>query len=373
MSEKKLRVLHVLRSLDIGGAERLAVKLAALQKKSTAVEPSIACLVRLGQLQRAVEGAGLELFLIGTKGIRYISAMVRFGKLLAAIQPDIVHTHNFLSHVHTAPPARLAGVKIVHTKHGRAVTSFNRAPALRRWLYNLADRIVVVSRETGEAFVSKSGVKCSKIEVVHNGIDADEFSRIDRERARKTLGIDGDRVVFGSISRLDRVKDHRTMLEAFKQVVEARHDSLFLIVGDGPERQSIEGLINELSLGANVRLEGFTDRVALCLAAMDVFVQPSLEEGLSMTILEAMAAGKPVIATPVGGTPEAISDGESGMLVPVGDVDRLASAMLAYFTERARYEEIGRRARERVESEFSVKRMVSDYEKLYRQVIGLNG
>jgi len=370
MTKDTVDVLHVIRSFEIGGAEKLVLKLASAQAASGGVVPQIASLMGIGPLREEASARGLITHVVGVGGVKYVSGMCRILRLLKRLKPDIVHTHNFLSHVHAAPVARVLRIPVVHTKHGRAVTSIGWAPWLRRAIYNLADRIVVVSGETGTAFREKTGVDESKIRVVYNGIDTGGLSGPGRDDARGRLGIPSGVKVLGTVSRLDRVKDHDTLLEAFARVVSRRKDCLLIIIGDGPERGNIERKVEALGLDESVRLIGFTDQVPLYLAAMDLFLQPSKEEGLSMTILEAMAAGLPVIATPVGGTPEVIDDGETGRLVDVGNAEKLASCIVEFLEKPDEYAVMAKNARLRVEREFTLERMAEGYEKVYREVLG---
>jgi len=372
-TDRSIRVAHVLRSLEFGGAEKLVVELAGTQKRSGLIAPELVCLESLGPLAAEAERHGLSCTLIGSGGVRYLSAMRRMGRHFSRTRPRIVHTHNFISHVHAAPVARLAGIPVVHTKHGRALTSFAWSKRFRRFLYQLADRIVVVSNETGESFRAKSGVDRAKIVVIYNGIDTARFRDLDRAGARRELGINESAIVFGSVSRLDPVKDHPTMIRAFGRVSTRCARCVFVIVGDGPERGAIERLVAELGLGDSVKLAGFTGDVPRRLAAFDLFLQPSTEEGLSLTILEAAAAGVPIVASAVGGTGEIIENGTSGTLIAAGDIEALAAALNGFVEDPAPFREMARSARETVERRFSLASMAAAYESLYRSMCAERG
>ncbi|RLB79057.1 MAG: hypothetical protein DRH24_13525 [Deltaproteobacteria bacterium] len=295
--------------------------------------------------------------------------MLKVMGIIRRVRPDIVHTHNFLAHVNAAPAAKLLRKAVVHTKHGRAVTSISWAPFIRRWLYNLSDKIVVVSKETGVSFREKTGVSERRIKVVYNGVDTSVFEGYSKGEAKKSLGIPEDTVVFGAVSRLDRVKDHITMVDAFADVLSKGKECLLMIVGDGPERENIERRVQELGISDHVRMVGFTDEVPGHLAAMDLFLQPSREEGLSITILEAMASGVPVVATPVGGTPEMIEDGVTGRLVAIGDSRMLSSVMIEFLEEPQKFSLMAERALKRVKESFTLSTMANEYEKIYREVL----
>jgi glycosyltransferase involved in cell wall biosynthesis len=372
-TNRTIRVAHVLRSLEFGGAEKLVVDLAGTQKESGRIAPELVCLESFGPLRAEAERRGLSCTLVGSGGVRYLSAMRRLGGHFSRTRPHIVHTHNFISHVHAAPAARLARVPVVHTKHGRALASFAWSKRFRRFLYHLADRIVVVSRETGESLREKSGIDPARIVVIYNGIDTARFGDLDRAGARRELGLGGEAVVFGAVSRLDPVKDHPTMLRAFAKASKSGAGCVFVIVGDGPERGSVERLIGELGLGDSVKLTGFTDDVPRRLAAFDLFLQPSTEEGLSLTILEAAAAGVPVVASAVGGTGEIIENGKTGTLIAAGDTEALAAVLSRFIENPAPFREMARGARETVERRFSLASMAAAYEELYRSVCAERG
>jgi glycosyltransferase involved in cell wall biosynthesis len=309
----------------------------------------------------------------GISGVKYLSGISRMKSHLRGAAPDIVHTHNFLAHAHGAPAAKSLHIPVIHTKHGRAVTSMSWAPALRRSLYNISDTIAVVSKETGEVFRERSGVDPGKIEVVYNGIDTRKFSSGAGREGMTVPGLEritGDMIVFGAVSRLDPVKDHAMMVRAFARVARGDDRCVLLVVGEGPERKSIESLASELGVTDRVIMPGFTGDVPAYLAAMDMYMQPSLEEGLSLTLLEAAASGVPVVVTPVGGNTEVVEDGVTGTFVRSGDWEGLAGVMKDFIEDPARFRQMAGWAREKVERTFSLESMEEAYRRLYRKAAG---
>lgn len=365
--------MHVVRSLEFGGAEKMAVRLASTQNLSSTVEPSIVCMQSLGPLAAEAEGRGVRVELAGMGGLRYVAPISRLARMMRNERPDIIHTHNLVAHTHAAPAARQRGIPIVHTKHGRQVTSFRRVPWLREFLYGLSDRIAVVSGDTGRSLASKVPIDEKKIVVVYNGIDMEKFVSLDRVGAREKLGIPDGATVVGAVSRLDPVKDHSTMLKAFAKIAGEGRDRLFLIVGDGPEHDRIESLATELGIRDNVIMTGFSEEIPEMLAAMDIYLQPSTEEGLSLTILEAAAAGVPVVSTRVGGTPEIIADGENGVLIEVGDHEALAGVLERFVEDRGPFDEMAVKARKRIKEVFSLEGMTGNYETIYRNILTERG
>ena len=370
--QKKLEVVHAIRSLEFGGAEKMVLKLAEKQKISGRISPRLVCIMGEGELRGEAENYGLPWKVMGMGGIRYLSPIFRLVSIFRRIRPDIVHTHNLVAHVHAAPAARFLGIPVLHTKHGRAVSSFSRFPGLRRWIYNLAGRIAVVSDETGESLIRKTGIDPRKVITVYNGIETESFSGGEGGSLREELGIGDSETVFGSLSRLSPEKDHRTLIKAFSSLAAGHENCRLLIVGDGPLREELEEMVAGLELASRVTFAGFREDTAASLAAMDVFLQPSLEEGLSLTILEAAAAGVPIITTPVGGTPEIIIDGAEGVMVEPGSSEQLASAMESFLREPDRFRKMAEAARRKVRDRFSLGGMQENYSGIYLELIGRN-
>jgi len=206
--------------------------------------------------------------------------------------------------------------------------------------------------------------------VIHNGIDPGPLpTEGDRRRARRNLGLASDAFVVATVARLDPVKDLLTLLEAFAEVRRRTPRAQLLIVGDGPERARLEERARRSDLAAAVRITGFRPDVRALLPAADAYVSSSISEGISITILEAMAAGVPVIATAVGGTPEILADG-SGVLVPSRSPAQIADAVLALAHDERRRTSLAAAGRLRLETSFTIDRMVEDYARAYRRLIG---
>ena len=363
-----IKVIHAVRSLEFGGAEKMVLKLSVLQKETGHIFPQLVCVKGGGELSGEADRYGLHWTVTELGGVKYLSPILRLRAHFSGAKPDIVHTHNLVAHLHAAPAARLCGIPVIHTKHGRAVSAFSRFPGLRRWVYNLADRIAVVSDETGESFIRKTGVNPKKVVTVYNGIDQDCFHPAGGKDVREEFGIGADEILFGSLSRLSPEKDHKTMIQGFSEAVSGHENCRLLIVGDGPLRGQLERLVSDLSLNGKVIFAGFREDTTACLDAMDIFLQPSLEEGLSLTILEAAAAGVPVITTPVGGTPEIIVDRAEGIMVEPGNREELGSAMRSFLNDRAGFERMAEAARRKVRNRFSLSEMEKNYRELYRQL-----
>jgi glycosyltransferase involved in cell wall biosynthesis len=277
---------------------------------------------------------------------------------------DIVHSHNQRPHYLSTLAACLARVPVlINTRHGPSADASLRSRLNRRAMAALSQVIVAVSADTGDIAVRLDGIARRKLRIILNGTDL-AAARFARGEARQRLDLCQGAFVIGAVGRLVPVKDHASFIAAFDRVRSQIPGVAAAILGDGP-------LAAELSAAArargcdSLRFHGHrADAVAL-LPAFDLFVQPSLSEGISLSVIEAMAAGVPVIATSIGGNREAVGDSEAGVLVPPADVGALASAIVALACDpqaRARLADAGRR---RVEMRFSVDAMARAYDTLY--------
>ena len=237
------------------------------------------------------------------------------------------------------------------------------AATLSRAAFAWTARYVAVSEDTAGMARDVERVPLGKVQVIHNGIDLDGFPFVGTSPVRT-----GRRAV--TVGRLDVVKDQVTLLRAVRLVVDKNPGFQLDLVGDGPSRPELETLRTALGLVVNVHFHGYRDQVGPHLAAADFFVFSSVSEGVSISLLEAMASGLPAVATDVGGNREVIVHGETGYLVPAGSPEALADAMMTIQAEPGTLERMGRAARSRVEDQFSLRRMVAQYEDLYFQCLG---
>lgn len=292
----------------------------------------------------------------------------RLYKLLRQLRPALIHTRN-LSALEALVPARLAGVPArLHSEHGRDANDVAgnnvRYQRLRRWLLPLAHRVVALSHELADYLRNKVGVSGSKIEVICNGVDCDRFTPATTPRQNDSLR-------FVSVGRLQEVKDPLNVLRAFAALTAMRPELplQLSLVGDGPLLGACEQFVREHNLQANVELAGAASDVPQRLRHADVYLLGSRAEGISNTVLEAMASGLPVIATRVGGNAELIVDGETGFLVPAEQPEAMAAAMRRYVDDRALLGRHGAAARTRAVAEFSLAGMMARYQKLYDQLL----
>ena len=241
---------------------------------------------------------------------------------------------------------------------------------LQRMTAPLADAFTSVCRRTLEFAVAREGVVADRASVIPNGIDLSGWQALpDRKAARAELDLAPEAPVIGTIGRLHGQKGHEFLLAAAAKVIAEVPDATFLIAGYGPLRERLEARAAELGVSSSVRFLGYRKDVQRILSALDVFVLPSLWEGMSNAILEAMAAGKPVVATAVDGNLDQVIDGETGLLVPPADAGVLANALIDLIGDRQKARDMGERGRERVERDFPIRAMTAAYLDLYEKLL----
>jgi sugar transferase (PEP-CTERM/EpsH1 system associated) len=359
------KLVHLLQGLEVGGMEMMLVHLLE-GLDARRFQSQVICYDSLGPLAYRLGMSGIPASLLKRRPGVDIPYILRLARQLAAIRPHILHLHNPTAFFYGTLAGRLARVPyIVYTEHGRDFASSNCNKYLHRVMERLVNRIAVVS-ESGRAVLEAEGVPGEHIHTIHNGIDTARFQiGEDRWGMRVRLGFDRDQPLIGIVARLDPIKNHASLLRAMPRVTQAYPDANLLIIGDGPLRMDLERQAEEIGLGRTVRFLGTRDDVPELLAALDVMVLTSLSEGLSLTLLEQSAAGKPIVATAVGGNAEIIEDGKTGLLVAPGDEEALASAITDLLANPERAHAMGQAARLRFLQGFTLERMVSRYEAVY--------
>jgi glycosyltransferase involved in cell wall biosynthesis len=378
VAERKVKVLYVIGTLDIGGTEGQLVQLVTRLDRRY-FEPVVCCLTSSGPHHRTLEAAGIPVKIIGFEGFRMfrrpvqvareLSRLVRF---LRAERPAIVHAFLFWAYVIGAFAARAARVPVVIASR-RSLGCFKEGVLHHLWLERLATRITDVIVANSEAVkadvVRQERVAAARVRVIHNGVDPGPPVPSIERGLGEHLGIPSDSSAVGVVARLIDYKGHRYFLQACCAVRQRHPRAVFLLVGDGPEAAPLVARVRELGLDAVVRFLGTRMDVARILTVLDVVVLPSLEEGFPNVVLEAMAAGKPVVASRVGGVPEAVVHGETGLLVPPADPQALAEAIATLLDDPARAQRMGRAGRDRVITWFGMDRMVQETERLYHEIL----
>lgn len=358
-------VLHVLNTLDTGGAEQVVLNLARHIDRD-AFRMQVCGLAGEGPLAEEFRRLGVRVHALRRRPGVDPGLCLRLARLMRRERIDIVHTHNAGPWLYGGLAAKLVGARLVHTEHSNLFPHQRRLRRAERWLARWTDALIADSEKVKRQLVEGQGVPAAKVRVVVNGVDTHRFNGgPSAPEARQTLHVNGTGVVIGTVGRLVPVKDHRTLLEAFRRVVEARPASYLVLVGDGPMRGELVGLAGLLGIGERVRFLGERLDIPALLQAFDVFALSSLSEGMPLTVLEAMAAGKPVVATNVGGIPEAVIEHQTGLLVPPRDPERMAQALLRLLDDEALRGAFGHRGQARARERFDLRQMVETYESAY--------
>jgi L-malate glycosyltransferase len=364
-------VLQVVLSLDTGGTERLVVDLCT--KLRPRFRMAVCCLDDAGALATELAQYGIDVVPLHRDPGFQFSLGPRIAKIAARFGASVVHCHQYSPFVYGRIASLFAPhLKLVFTEHGR---HSDAPPSLKRRLINPlltrgCGRVYSVSAALRESMIGE-GFHPLGIAVIHNGIDPGRPpTQTDRRAARYHLGIWGDTVVVGTVARLDPVKNIAALIEAFAAMRTWVPRSVLVIVGDGPDRAMLETCAQQAGVADAVRFLGNRTDVRRLLPAFDVYANTSISEGVSLTILEAMATALPVIATRVGGTPEVVENGITGLLVPARDPKRLTASLIELACAPDLRRAIGAAARERIEERFTIERMVEQYAAVYSGLAG---
>lgn len=371
-----VRVCMVVNNLDVGGLEKVVLSL--LRHLPTAeVEPSLVCLSGPGRLFDEVE-LPPERRLVLDKPLRLALrdkllapvTMARIWRFLHARRTDVVHLHNVGPLLFGGLPARLLGPRrpaVIYSEHNQIYRAGERARRRFRGYVRLADVVVAVSHDLRRSLVD--GLRIAPpVRVLHNGIDPAAFAAADGAGVRRELGAGGGDFLVGTAVVLSEQKGIRYLLEAARIVRAADPTVRFVVAGDGPLRADLERMAAALGVGDAVRFVGYRRDVPQLVAALDAYVLPSLWEGLPLALLEALAGGKPIVATRVGGNPEIVAHGENGLLAPPRDPTALAEAVLALRRDPALRERMARDNVAKFARCFSVSAMTSAHVALYREL-----
>ncbi|MFO1020268.1 MAG: glycosyltransferase [Planctomycetales bacterium] len=348
------RVCHLSMGLCTGGLERLLVDFARYHDPNR-FELTFVALDKVARPAEEIRQLGCNVKVIPNFGKNW----QQFGALFdffRSRQFDVVHTHNSHPHFWGTLAARWAGVPvIVNTRHGQRFGQ-SLVGRTKFWFAGqLADRVITVSEDAARLCLKEDHLPRRKVKRIWNGIDTNRFA-FQGPMQRPT---------FISVARLSREKDFPTLLRAVAKASKQVPDLELLLVGNGPERAHLQQLVVELQIEQRVQLVGEQSDIPHWLARSGCFVSSSLTEGISLTLLEAMAVGLPVLATAVGGNPEIVTHGVTGYLVPAQNVDALADGIVRMWEQRSRWMEMGRAGRSRVAEQFDIRQMIHGYEAEY--------
>ena len=379
VASDRLRVLHVIPRLGMGGTEHGMLKImnglaeAEFEQRICAVRGTDTAFA--GRMKVTAKTCSA-----GTPRPGFQFPLFRLAKIMRDFRPHIVHTKNFGA-LEGIAAARLAGVPVaIHSEHGYELEIVGGLPLRRRVLcralFAMTDAVFTVTDDLRDYHAKQSWFAVEKILVIHNGVDTERFSPVPEsvKYTREALGIPPDRVVVGSVGRLVPIKDHATLLRAAELLVRHGKNIHVLLVGSGPEQARLKAQATASpELAARTTFTGSSDNVPQLLNAMDVFVLPSINEGMSNTLLEAMSCGLPIVATRVGGNAELAEEGRSAHLFRARAVDDLSVILELLVNGPEIRSEFGRAARLRALERFSLVQMVTRYRDLYLRLASLRG
>lgn len=367
--ERKIRILQVLYNLEYGGSERLASFLAYSVDR-TRFETSILGLYGGGPISEELNRHRVPFSYFyhykgpGRRGV----IQMKLYQLIRRRKIDIIQVHGSYPFTRLLPAAKLTNTRIICTLHSKhTLQTVGRLRTMFRICARLSDRIVVVSNALKQCLDLEIGISKKKITVIHNGVDLTKFNPDVITPQSPTHEIN-DPIRVGVIGRLRDAKDHAGLFKAWTRVTKVHAKSKLLVVGDGVLRNSLEKLVRDLNISASVTFLGQQDDLPKIISQMDLVVLPSKRESFPISILEAMAMKKPIIATSVGGIPEMISHGRNGFLVPPQDPEALADAILLFMKDPKLFQGMAVEAYHTVNAEFSDKLVINKYEELYHQV-----
>jgi len=357
-------VLHLCESSDTGGAESILISLVEGLDKNR--YRSVVCLLSDGWLKVELEKRRIETVVIPQPHSFDVLWLIRVYRFLKDRGIHVMHSHEFATNVYASVLSSLTGVPVVATAHGK---NYYGDKWRRRVAYRFVARqstMVAVSADLKRFLMERIGIPAGDIRVVHNGIDLSRYAVHEGNNdVEAELGISAGQPVIGTVGNLFAVKGQTYLLRACKRLAGEFPTFVLLIAGEGDQLDLLRKEASVLGISGNVKFLGFRDDVPSLLQAMDVFVLPSLSEGLPLSVLEALALEKPIVATNVGGVPEIMEDGVTGYLVPPRNPDVLSEKIRLLLRHPDIASEMGRAGRKRVEEAFSLKQMIQEYQLVY--------
>jgi glycosyltransferase involved in cell wall biosynthesis len=370
----RIRVLHLIDTLNIGGTENQFVQ-AALRMHRDDHQVTVGCLRAEGPLFQVLRRAGIpvvefrkEKTLLSFNGIRQL---LRLAAYLRRGRFEVIHAHDLWANLVGVPAGRLARIPVVISSRRYFADLEWYTPwrsRMVRLIYRFSTRVVVNSRAICERLVDRDRVTPDKIRIVYNGVDVERFAYARPERAKLLPRVGKRSKLIAVLANMySRVKGHACLISAARIVCKSEPGAVFLLIGDGPERSRLETQVRDAGLSQNILFAGRRTDVPELLACCDLSVLASEAEGFPNALLESMSAGLPVVGTAVGGSKEIIENGVNGLLVPPGDPEALAAAILVLIRDPRLAMNLGVAGQKDMRKRFSFDRLLADLDQLYRE------
>lgn len=363
-----IRLLQITHDLEIGGLQQVVVNLCRTIDRDK-FHITVLCLRALGPLAQEIEQLGIKVILLPQKeqGTDYFS-FLKVAKILRTEGIQVIHTHNTQPLVDGTLGALFSGKKkrIIHTDHARQFPDKKRYMFAEWCMSHFVYKMVGVSEQTTANLKKYEKISAKKLMTIENGIDGNKFNiTIDTEAKRKELGVPVDGPVIGVISRLEKVKGITYLLQAMPEILKKHPQLTLLIVGDGTERVALEKECLQLGIQDFVVFTGSRLDIPEIFKILDVYVLPSLSEGLPMGLLEAMASGCPVVASKVGGIPSAVTHEETAILVEPGNSKELSEVINDLLENKPLRESMSVNMQNSFQKNYSAEIMLKKYSRLY--------
>ena len=370
-------ILHVIHHLLVGGMENGLINLINTMPESS-FRHIIVCIEDFSDFRQRLVRSDVRVIALRRSSIGVMKLRTEIFHLCRNLRPMIVHSRN-MSGLDALLPARIAGVKYcVHSEHGWDIDNLNGEkwkPVVQRRLHSpLIDHYITVSKHLKKYLVKKVAITASRITQIYNGVDTNRFipARFKPSNVLPLNFADENSIVFGSVGRIQPIKDQKTLVHAFATLSQKGGNigdkARLVIVGDGPQLSALRDLVDLLGIKSKTWLPGAISNVQDVMQVIDVFVLPSLAEGISNTILEAMASGLPVIATRVGGNLELVEEKQTGYFFDPGDIQSLVRLLTEYAANPSLRYSHAQRARQVAIEQFNLTKMVKNYQDIYENL-----
>lgn len=367
MYNSKVKILHVTFNMGIGGTEQVISQIIK-SSDSERFSHEILCIDgKIGPLGQALQKKGIHIESIQRQPGTDYKLLQFMRRLLKQRKVNVLHCHQYTPYFYGVLSAFWTNTRVIFTEHGRFFP--DRHNIKRRFinprLAMITDHITAISKSTAEAVVKYEYMPRNKIQVIYNGIKTIETCDKTRDDLLNELGLSSGYRYIGTISRLEPIKNQAMMINAFFKVWQRISNIRLILIGDGAKMQELKRLTEALGIQDDVIFTGFIDNPQKYINLFDIFLLSSFSEGTSMTLLEAMSLSKPCIATDVGGNPEIVVDGDTGIVVPSDDTEEFTRAIIELLLNEEKLQVYGKAGNSRFIHNFTALQMINNYQKLY--------